>query len=238
MRSAKAGGIAALAGAATNLLGLVVFVALLLPKGLGDTEAEPGKVVALLVKNETAMRVWYQIIYLAFGACVLVLVLALQERLRGGAAALVDGATTMGLIYAVLVMAVGVLYITDLHTIVQVSAEDPDRAVTVYQTLTSVENGLGAGGGETAAVSLWLLLLSRAALRSGRLPRALHYLGVGLGVAGTVCVVTGSVVVSSVFGVLLITWFIWLGIALLREAPEPTRGGSRHQTDPVTTVTP
>jgi hypothetical protein len=238
MRSARAGGIAALAGAATNLLGLVVFVALLLPKGLGDAEAEPSKVVALLVDNETAMRLWYQITYLAFGACVVVLVLALRGRLSGGTTTLADGVTTVGLIYAVLVMAVGVLYITDLHTIVQVSGKDPDRAVTVYQTLTSVENGLGAGGGETAAVSLWLLLLSWAALRAGRLPRALNYLGVGLGVGGAVCVVTGSVAVSSVFGVLLIAWFIWLGIALLREAPEPSRGALRHQTDPVSTATP
>jgi len=51
------GGIAALIGAATNLLGLVVFAALLLPKGLGSEDADPGKTVALLADNQGAMRI-------------------------------------------------------------------------------------------------------------------------------------------------------------------------------------
>ena len=48
--SQKIGGIAALIGAATNLLGLVVYAALLAPKGL-DSKADPSQYVALLADN-------------------------------------------------------------------------------------------------------------------------------------------------------------------------------------------
>jgi hypothetical protein len=72
----KMGGIAALIGAATNLLGLVVFAALLAPKGLGSEDADPGKTVALLADNEGAMRAFNQIIFLAFGVALIFLSLS------------------------------------------------------------------------------------------------------------------------------------------------------------------
>jgi hypothetical protein len=220
--SRKMGGIAALAGAATNLLGLVVFVTLLLPKGLGDTDADPGKIVALLADNEAAMRAWYQVIYLVFGVCLIFLSLALYERLKSGSPVMAQAVTIFGLIYAVLVLLIGTLSITDLNTIVKLHGENPDQAETVYQTLTSVETGLGAGGGETIVVALWLLLLSWAALQARELPKLLNYLGVALGVAGILSVVVNSLALMSVFGLVLIIWFVWLGIAMLRRIPVPT----------------
>lgn len=57
--SQKIGGIAALIGAATNLLGLVVYAALLAPKGL-DSKADPSQYVPLLADNQAAMRLGEQ----------------------------------------------------------------------------------------------------------------------------------------------------------------------------------
>jgi hypothetical protein len=218
----RMGGIAALAGAATNLLGLVVFVALLLPKGLGDVDADPGTVVALLADNETAMRAWYLIIYLVFGGCLIFLSLALFERLRTASPVMAQAVTIVGLIYAVLVIVIGTLSITDLNTVVRLEGENPAQAATVYTTLTSVETGLGAGGGETIAVALWLLLLSWTALQARALPRLLNYLGLLLGGVGILSVVLNSLPLMSVNGLALIIWFGWLGIAMLRGSPGRT----------------
>ncbi len=223
----KMGGIAALTGAATNLLGLVVFVALLQPKGIGADDPDPGKIVALLADNEAAMRVWYQIIFLAFGVCVLFLSLALHERLKSGAPAMALAVTIFGLVYSVLVMVIGTLSIEDLNTVVRLHGENPARAETVWVTLTSVEDGLGAGGGETIVVSLWLLLLSWTALRTGELPRLLNYLGIVIGGAGILSVVLGSLALMSVNGLGLIIWFTWLGIVLLRRRPVPAGSDPR-----------
>ena len=216
--SQKMGGIAALVGAATNLLGLVVYVTLLAPKGL-DSKADPGQYVALLAGNQAAMRLWLQIIFLGFGVCMIFLSLALHERLKAGAPVLAQAVTIFGLIYAVLVIVIGTLSINDLNTVVKLHGENPAQAATVWLTLDSVETGLGAGGGETIIIGLWFLLLGWAALQARALPRLLNYLGVVIGLAGILYVFTGSAALLAVNGLGLIIWFAWLGIVMLRRSP-------------------
>jgi Domain of unknown function (DUF4386) len=217
----RMGGIAALIGAATNLLGLVVYATLLAPKGLGSTDSDPGKTVTLLADNQGAMRAFNQIIFLAFGVSLIFLSLALYERLNAGSAVLAQAATVFTLIWAVLVIVVGTLSINDLSTVVKLHGENPAQAATVWLALDSVETGLGAGGGETIVSALWFLLLSWAALRASAFPRLLIYLGVLTGVAGilSVLALTG---LQAVYGLGLIIWFAWLGIVMLRTSPVST----------------
>jgi len=218
MRLQKMGGIAALIGAATNLLGAVVFAALLLPKGLGSEDADPGKSVALLADNDDAMRAFYLIIFLAFGVALIFLSLALYERLKAGSAVLAQAATIFTLIWAVLVIVVGALSINDLSTVVKLHGENPAQAATVWLALDSVETGLGAGGGETIVSALWFLLLSWAALRASALPRLLIYLGVVTGVAGILSVLALTAL-EAVYALGLIISFAWIGIVMLRRSP-------------------
>jgi hypothetical protein len=213
----KMGGIAALIGAATNLFALVTLLTLLEPKGYGSDD--PGQVVAFLADNQALMRVWDIIIYLVFGVSMIFLALALYERLKAGSPALAQAVTTFGLIYAVLVIVVGTLEISNLSTVVKLYGENPAQAATVWLTLKSVETGLGAGGGETIVNALWLLLLSWVALWARELPRVLNYLGVAISVAGILSVVLASIGLSAVYGLGLIIWFIWMGIVLLRSNP-------------------
>jgi len=216
--SQKIGGIAALIGAATNLLGLVVYATLLAPKGL-DSKADPGQYVALLADNQAAMRLWNQIIWLGFGVCVIFLSLALYERLKAGSPVLAQAVTIFGLVYAVLVIVIGALSINDLDTVVRLHSADPAQAATVWLTLDAVETGLGAGGGETIVTGLWFLLLSWAALQARALPRLLNYLGVVIGLAGILYVFLASAGLLAVNALGLIIWFVWLGIVMLRRSP-------------------
>jgi hypothetical protein len=84
----KMGGIAALIAVATNILGAVVYATLLVPKGFGSENPDPSRIVVLLAGNQATMRLWYQIIWLAFGVCLIFLSLALHERLEAGSPAL------------------------------------------------------------------------------------------------------------------------------------------------------
>ena len=211
----KMGGIAALIGAATNLLAIVMFITLA-PKGYGSDN--PGQIVAFLADNQAIMRVWYQIIYLVFGVSLIFLSLALYERLKAGSPALVQAVTTFGLIWAVLVIVMGTLSINNLSTVVKLYGENPAQAATVWLTLDSVENGLGNNGGETIINALWFLLLSWAALRARELPRVLNYLGVVTGVAGILSVLALPALMF-VYGLGLIIWLVWLGIVMLRRSP-------------------
>jgi hypothetical protein len=216
----KLGGIAALAGAATNLLGAVVYATLLVPKGFGSKNPDPSEIVALLAGNQATMRLWLQIIWLAFGVCLIFLSLALHERLKAGSPVLAQAATTFTLVWAVLVIAVGALSINDLSTVVGLYDANPAQAATVWLTLDTVETGLGAGGGETIVTALWFLLLSWAALQARALPKLLNYLGVVTGLAGLLYVFLASDGLLAVNAVGLIIWFVWLGIVMLRTSPE------------------
>ena len=216
----KMGGIAALIGAATNLFALGVFATLLVPNGFGSEPRDLGKIVAFLADNQTFMRVFDIIIYLVFGVGLIFLSLALYERLKAGSPALAQAVTTFGLIYAVLVIVVGTLSISNLNTVVKLYGENPAQAATVWLTLDSVATGLGAGGGETLVNALWILLLSCVALRARELPRVLNYLSLVVGVARILGVLLTSLnLMAVVYGLGLIIWLVWLGIVLLRRSP-------------------
>ncbi len=213
----KIGGIAALIGAATNLLGAVVYATLLSPKGFGSDSPDPSRIVDLLAGNQAIMRVWYLIIFLVLGMCLVFLSLALYERLKAGSPALAHAVTTFTLIWAILVIVIGTLSINNLSTVVSLYGENPAQAVTVWLTLDSVETGLGGGGGETVVSGLWFLLLSWAALQTRALPRLLNYLGMVTGVAGILSVLALTDL-TAVYASGLIISFIWLGIVLLRSS--------------------
>jgi hypothetical protein len=214
----KIGGIAALIGAATNLFALVTYITLLKPTGYGS--GDPVQVAAFLAGNQAIMHVWYIIIYLVLGVGLIFLSLALYERLKADSPALAQAVTTFGLIYAVLVIVVGTLEISNLSTVVKLYGENPAQAATVWLTLDSVAAGLGGGGGETIVNALWFLLLSWVALRARELPRVLNYLGLVTGVSGILMVILPSLTLAAVVYELgLPIWLVWLGIFMLRKGP-------------------
>ena len=209
----KMGGMAALIGAATNLLAIVMFMALA-PKGYGSDD--PAQAVAFFADNQALMRVLYQVQYLVFGVSLIFLSLALYERLKAGSPVLTQAVGTFGLIWAFLVIVIGTLSINNLSTVVKLYAQNPAQAATAWLTFNSVETGLGGGGGETIVNAIWFLLLSWAALRARELPGILNYLGIGIGVAGIISVVLASLGLMVVYGLGLIIWLVWLGLVLLR----------------------
>jgi hypothetical protein len=222
----KTGGIAALIMAATFVVGFAVFLTVLTPAGYFDASAEPAQRVAILADNQTIASVSYLTAFVVFGVFLVVLALALYERLKAGSPALAQTATAFGLIWAGLVIASGMVANVGIAAVVDLYGSDPAQAGSVWLALETVQ--LGLGGGNEIAGGLWVLLVSWAALRAGGLPKALNYLGVAIGVAGLLTVVPvlevlGAVeVLGFVFGLGLIVWFVWLGIAMWRSRPSVT----------------
>jgi len=222
----RVGGIAALIGAATNLFALVMLIALA-PRGLGSDD--PGQAVAFFADNQAFTRVLNIVIYLVFGVSLIVLSLALHERLKAGSPVLAQAVTTFGLLWAFLVIVIGTLSISDVSTVVKLYGENPAQAATAWLTLDSVETGLGGGGGETMVNALWFLLLGWAALRARELPRVLNYLGLVTGVAGILSVALALPALTAVYAFGLIIWLVWLGIVMLRRSPNVA--ASRNTTE-------
>jgi len=207
----KVGGVSALIAAATWVFGMALLFTVLAPFGTG--EVDPG----FLADNQAIIYVWNTIIYLVFGVFLVVLLLALHERVKAGSPAMVQTATAFGLIWAAVVFASGMVFNIGMETVIDLYGKDPAQAESVWSAVNSVSIGLG--GGNEVVGALWILLLSWAALRAGGLPRALNYLGVVISVAGLLTLVPALEMMGVIFGLGSIVWFVWVGIVMLRGSP-------------------
>jgi hypothetical protein len=224
----KWGGAAALYEALAYIIGMVGFITVVNVSEIADPLAK----VAAIVENQGLLTALHLIVYVAWGAMLVVLTLALHDRLNGASSAVARTATAFGLIWSVLVIASGMIYNVGMDTVAALYAGDPAQAATIWLAIEAVFNGLG--GGVEVVGGVWVLLLSAAALRNGGLPRTFSYFGLLVGAAGVITVIpmlgeTGAMV----FGLTQIVWFAWLGIALLRSKPQPaaSKAGALAATD-------
>jgi hypothetical protein len=211
----KLGGLAALYEAAAYIAGIVFFILIVDYSGV----EEPMERVALLADHQTALYVMNLIIYVIFGVALVVLTLAVHERLQAHAPMLMKTATAFGLIWAGVVIASGMISNIGTGVVLDLYSTDPAQAATVWLAIDTVVNGIG--GGVEVLGGLWVLLISWAALRTGKLARGLNYLGVVVGTAGIVTIIPAlGEVGGMVFGLGQIVWFIWLGVLLIRRQSE------------------
>jgi hypothetical protein len=207
----KWGGIAALGHAAGYLVALALGVTLLFP----ILDAGPEQYLKFLADNQALVYLWNLIAYWGSAITLVIMVLALYERLKGRSPALMQTATAFGLIWTGLIIASGNLMLRNIGVVATLYGSDPAQAATAWTALEAVENGI-ASGNELVG-SLWVLLLSVAALRTGGLTRALNYLGLVLSVAGILTMFPAlAETMSMVFGTGMIVWSVWAGIILLR----------------------
>ena len=216
VRQQKVGGLAALYLAAAYLVAMPYFLVFV----KYPTVTDPVEKVTMLVGNHDSMRAVYLLTYVIFGMVLAVLALALYARVKGGAPTLTLSGTVAGLIWAVVLVASGMIFNAGVAAVVDLHATSPTQAVSAWQAIEPVAQGLGGSGGELLG-GLWVLLMSVAALRTAALPKMLSWLGIAIGALGVISVVPALKDVAYGFGLLQIVWFVWLGIAMLRTASRP-----------------
>lgn len=206
----KFGGFAALYMAAAYITGLVLFIAVLDYPSITD----PAQKVALLVEKQMVIFSTNLLMYVFFGVFLIVLSLALYDCLKSGALAIMQVGTAIGIVWAGSLIASGMVSNAGIDPVVALYAKDPAQAALTWQGIESVASGLGNGNGEILG-GLWVLLVSLAALRAGGLPKGLNILGLLVGGVGLVSLIPGlTELMTGVFGLSQIIWFIWLGIVL------------------------
>jgi Domain of unknown function (DUF4386) len=213
----KFGGFAALYLAVAYLIGIVLFLVVLDYPSITD----PAQKVALLVEKQMVIFSTNLLMYVFFGVLLIVLSLALYDRLKSGAPAIMQVATAIGIIWAGSLIASGMVSNAGIAPVVALYAKDPAQAALTWQGIESVASGLGNGNGEILG-GLLTLLVSLAALRAGGLPKGLNILGLLVGAVGIISIFPGLTDLTGVFGLSQIIWFVWLGIVLLRSNPGKT----------------
>jgi len=212
----KMGGFAALIDAATYLVAIGLFLTLLAP--MGNTELDFGQFMAFFMENQMIVFIWDLLSYMVNGVFLVILALALYDRLKAGSPAMAQVATALGLIWAVMVFASGFITIYGYEVLANLYGKDPAQAATLKLVLGTVT--LGLDHSDRFLGCLWVLLVSWAALRSGALPKALNYLGLVISVPGIISTLLPAFnELGIAFGLGIIVWWIWLGIVLLRSNP-------------------
>ncbi len=210
----KMGGIAALYEAGAYILGFTLWIGVL---GYSSDLTSAQK-VASFVENQ---NLWYMlnlVVYIVAGLFLAVLALALNDRLKSGSPAMMQIATAIGLIWAGVVVASGMIANIGIESVVNLNAADPTQAASVWAAVDLVRDGLG--GGNEILGGVWILLVSWAALRTEGFSKVLNYLGFVVGAAGILSAVPALRELASIFGLTQIIWFIWMGIALLKGSKD------------------
>ncbi|MBI5962320.1 MAG: DUF4386 family protein [Chloroflexi bacterium] len=210
----KSGGIAALYMAISHLIGFVIFIVVLDYLNITD----PAQKLAMNIEKQTVIFSTNLLMYVFFGFALIVLSLALYDRLKSGSPALMQVATAIGIIWAGSLIASGMAANAGLATVVALYAKDPTQAASTFQAIESITNGLGNANGEILGGPL-MLLVSLAALRTGGIPKGLNILGLLVGAVGIITIIPALNALVAVFGLGQIIWFVWLGIAMLRSNP-------------------
>ncbi|MCB0994651.1 MAG: DUF4386 family protein [Acidimicrobiales bacterium] len=214
-RFGRAGGIAALVAALTYVVGFVILAAHLGPDGYLDSREDPTEALTFLLEHQSVYYVWNSVAYLLGGVALVVLTLALHERLVRRSPAMSQTATAFGLIWSGLILAAGMVILVGQQAAVDLQATDADGAASLWASVRAIQNGMG--GGIELVGGVWALLLGLIGLRTGAFGRRLSVLGIVVGAAGILTVVPLLEPATAVFGLGFIAWFVATGRVLLAQ---------------------
>ncbi|MHC1787795.1 MAG: hypothetical protein AB9880_12130 [Christensenellales bacterium] len=207
----RAGGIASLFIALAYLAAIPYFVFMVAYPGVTD----PVRKILLLRDNFTGMYLMHILSFELPALALIVLTVSVCKRWRSLAPSLTQLASAIGLIRAGLLLASVLIFNYGADTVVRLYADSPEQAMAAWQTIEPVALALGGTGNELLG-GVWTLLLSAMALRAKEFPKALSWLGAAIGVCGVLSSIPALGELETVFGLLQIVWFFWLGIVMLR----------------------
>lgn len=207
--------LAALICAATYLFGFALLLTIMAPLGFGTGNIDAMAVVNFIGESTGTMILWNTVIYIINALALIVLVVGLAHRLDPVAPHLSAVGRSIGLIWAGLVLAAGMLANVTVEQVLTLMQTDPVAASETWQILHAVE--LGLGGGNEIAGGTWLLCVNLAAWRAQVFAKGIAGLGIICGVSGLITIFPAlGEVPGAIFGLGAIVWFLLMAWVLRR----------------------
>ena len=207
------GGVAAIVQALCYVMGFALLATSMNP---GDTDRwTQGQKLEFILERESLFVLWNIVIYVVFGAALVVLAVVLHRLLQPVASLAVSIGTPFGLIWAGLVVASGMVANVGLARVSTAYEAGAEAAAQMWTVIGIVQDGLG--GGVEVVGGIWVICISVAAIRARAvLPNPINVLGLAIGICGVVTIVPALSDVGAIFGLLQIVWFAGIGAVLLR----------------------
>lgn len=216
-------GLRAPSGFSAILLGLIYIAAFVYFGALFSypVSGTPEERMRFLADHQLEVSVVYFSIYVLFGVLLAIVVVGVHESLKKASAPIASLASIFGVVWVGLVIASGMIYNIGLDQSVRLLDESPDTAFSLWRTVSVVANSLG--GGNEIVGGMWVLLVSLVALKAVVFPPMLNYLGCFVGFAGIATIYPADLL-TEIFGLSQIIWFIWLGVVILRSDRDDNHG--------------
>jgi len=203
------GGVASIANALIYITAFIFYAGIFVYPAEDASAAEELK---FLSDNLGTLSVLNLISYVLFGILLAVLVVAIHERLKNSTPIFSRLTSAFGIIWVGLVIASGMIANIGLNTVTGI--EDPEKAMSIWSSVSIVSEGLG--GGNEIVGGIWVLLLSIIALNENLFSKPLNFVGILVGLAGILTVYPLEIF-TEIFGISQIIWFLWVGVCMLRE---------------------
>lgn len=210
----KAGGISAIYGALAYIVAVIFFLVVLDYPNVTDITQK----VNMIVDNQNIIKSLHWISYILFGTLLVVLSLALREKIhvQNQNESILNVATVFGVVWAALLIASGLISNQGIDATVDLYHVDVAQAEILWSSIEVVSSALSFVDGEWLG-GLWMLLIGFGAMKVRKLSKSLNLWCVGIGLVGIISVIPMLHVLSALFGLGQIVWFIWLGIHLLKS---------------------
>ena len=170
--------------------------------------------ISYLSNNQFSYTLVYLIIYVVFGVILAVVVAGVHEVLDAAKNKVMLVASMFGVIWVGMVITAGMIGTMGLDVVLNVALNDPQHAINIWGVVALITQSIG--GGNELVGGLWVLLLSIAALRDDSFTKPLNYLGCLVGLVG-IATVYPAEVLTMVFGLSQIVWFVWLGFVMFKS---------------------
>ncbi|MBB3167403.1 DUF4386 family protein [Simiduia aestuariiviva] len=216
----QSGGIAAIIEGLTYIFGIVLFLIVLDPS---DYEGAMGR-LQFMTENSDRYILGLLVSGFLFSFALVVLVQAMHQRLVSVAPNLTTFATATGYFWAAIVLTSSMIEVVSINALTGLYATDPDAALVLQRSVSVVSGGLG--GDIELVGAVWTAIISVIGIKHHIFSRWLNYLGLAVGVAGTLTLLaffsifkgnSAFELMTLIFGLGQIPWFIWLGTCLYRN---------------------
>jgi len=149
-----------------------------------------------------------------FGIILVVLVLAIHQRLKNHSPIILNIASIFGIIWVGLVISSGMIANIGLSSVIDIGIKEPEKAMLIWQSVGIISEGLG--GGNEIVGGIWVLFISVIGLKGQFFSKPLNSLGIIVGILGILTIYPLEVI-TEIFGVSQIIWFLWIGISMIRK---------------------
>jgi hypothetical protein len=207
------GAIAANVAALCFITGFALYFTLLAQPGYPLMDQDPAPQILFMIEHSSILYTWYLIIYLIFGFCLIVLVPILHQQQKKVFPLLSQQAAILGLIWAGLVIASGMLASVGMGHIMEVHARDTEQAKTSWLVVQITVDALG--GGNEIVGGLWILMTNLISIQQSILARWLSITGIVAGLAGILTLIPELEAMAVLFGLGCIAWFGGFSVALM-----------------------